>query len=148
METVSRETPPGADPWYVTGLIEGRGAFTYSRSGRSLVMYFSMKVNASDRALLEAVRDCFGGVGRVYAVRGQGDGSGGGVRAWYYRVARTRDLQRVAEHFDRYPLLGGKGESFRIWRQMLDCKSRFRKAEWARLDALARELSAQSDGRL
>jgi hypothetical protein len=63
-------------------------------------------------------------------------------------VARTHDLHRVVEHFDRYPLLGGKGASFRIWRQMLDCKSRFRKADWARLDALARELSAQPEGQL
>jgi hypothetical protein len=109
-------------------------------------LYFSMKVNSSDRALLEAVQSCLGGVGRVYAVRAKGAGSDDDVRAWYYRVARTRDLNRVVEHFERYPLLGGKGESFRTWRQMLECKSRFRKADWARLDALARELSAQSDG--
>jgi len=146
METVSRETSALADPWYVTGLVEGKGAFTYSRSGRSLVLYFSMKVSAADRVLLDTLQRYFGGVGRIYKVRSRARAPGESVSAWYYRVARVRELQHVADHFERYPLRGAKSVAFRLWRQMLDGKARLRKADWHRLDSLAQELSAWCDG--
>src|SRR6266540_3811771 len=35
---------PGLNPWYVTGLVEGEGTFTYSRSGSHLALYFAVKL--------------------------------------------------------------------------------------------------------
>src|SRR3954454_4331406 len=49
METFSRGTSPAPlDPWYVTGFVEGEGAFTYSRSGKQLALYFGLKLSRDD----------------------------------------------------------------------------------------------------
>ncbi len=125
METVSRETAQ-LDPWYVTGLIDGIGTFTYSRSGRQLAVYFGVK--ASTRALDE-LRDFFG-VGAIYNVRGSD----------YYRVQRRDELPTIVDHFDRY-VLRAKREAFEVWRQMVTAKQEFRQPDRDRLEQLAVELS-------
>lgn len=122
------------DPWFVTGLIEGAGSFTYSRQpGSALTLYFSIKLPQADGALLEDLRDFFGGIGRIYD-------SGPGAR--YYRVTRHNELTAVLDHFDRYPLRGRKRAAYAIWRQMVHLKiQHHRKRPAEQLEQLARELS-------
>ena len=62
VETVSRET--ALDPWYVTGLIDGVGSFTYSRSGRQLAIYFAVKLGSTS-FLLDDLKAFFQG-GAIY----------------------------------------------------------------------------------
>ena len=128
VETVSRETT--LDPWYVTGLIDGVGSFTYSRSGKQLAVYFAVK--AGSPTLLEDLHTFFGG-GAIYASE----------RSSYFRVQRRDDLTAVLDHFDRYPLRT-KREVYEIWREMVVAKRAFRKPDRDRLESLARELSALS----
>jgi len=121
VETVSRET--AIDPWYVTGLIDGIGTFTYSRSGRQLAVYFAVKTN---HRLLEQLQGFFG-VGAVYNR--------------YFRVQRRDELPKILDHFDRYPL-SAKHEEYGIWREMVLAKQAFRQPDRERLEALASQLSA------
>ena len=114
------------DPNYVTGFSDAAGSFTYSRSGRQIAMYYSIK--SSDRATLEAIQTYFGGVGSLYA--------------GYYRVTHRDDLAVIVEHFDAYPLRGKKRRSYAIWREMVQLKRAFRAPDRARLDELAEQLSA------
>lgn len=144
-ETFSRGTQP-LDPWYVTGFVEGEGAFTFSRSGKQMAMYFAIKLTGADKAILEDIRAFFG-VGAIYRVVARAaptPSSGYTKEAAYFRVSRRDDLERVLEHFDRYPLRGVKARSYDIWRQMVVLKREFRKPQREELDQLAAELSAAS----
>ena len=134
------------DPWYVTGLAQGDAAFTYSRSGHHLALYFAMKLTDTDRDLLVKLQDFFHGAGRIYRVirRLPRSGSGYAKLAAYYRICRRDELERVVSHFDRYPLRGAKAASYAIWRRMVVLKRTFRRPNRTVLDVLAARLSSTS----
>jgi hypothetical protein len=139
METFSRGTSGGGgalNPWYVTGFCEGQGAFTFSRNGRQVALYFSLKRPMADRALLEEIRGYFGGIGKIYPVPSRS--------AAYFRACRRDELPRVVAHFDRYPMRGAKAESYRVWRELVELKQAFRKSTPERVQALASQLSSLS----
>jgi len=139
-------SPAGLNPWYVTGLVEGEGTFTYSRSASHLALYFAVKLVRADDALLLALQAFFGGAGTIYRVRPRRPTPRAGFTkaATYYRVCRRNDLRRIVEHFDQYPLCGAKADSFRIWRLMVLLKLEFPKTCRERLEMLAAKLSAAS----
>jgi hypothetical protein len=136
----------GMDPWYVTGLAEGEGTFTYSRTGSRLALYFAVKLIRADDALLLSLQAFFGGVGTIYRVRPRRPTPGAGFTkaATYYRVCRRDDLRRIVEHFDAYPLRGAKAASYQIWRLMVLLKREFPKTSRERLEQFAKRLSAAS----
>lgn len=145
-ETFSRGTQP-LDPWYVTGFVEGDGAFTFSRNGRQMALYFAVKLTGADKALLDDLRAFFGGIGALYRVAPRAaptPSSGYTKESAYYRVCRREDLERIVEHFDRYPLRGTKAASYAIWRQMVILKREFRKPPREELEQLSAQLSATS----
>src|SRR6266542_1693162 len=145
-ETFSRGTEV-LDPWYVTGFVEGEGAFTFSRSGRQMALYFAIKLTGADRGILDSIQEFFGGIGAIYRVAPRAaptPSSGHTKTAAYYRVCRREDLERVVEHFDRYPLRGSKAGAYAVWRQMVMLKRACRKPHRDELDALAERLSAAS----
>ena len=144
-ETFSRATS-ALDPWYVTGFVEGEGTFTFSRNGRQMTLYFAVKLTGSERSILEAIQEYFGGIGTIYNVKpvAPRQSSGYTKAAAYYRVCRREELERVMEHFDQYPLRGAKAASYAIWREMVVLKRAFRKPARAELEALAARLSAVS----
>src|SRR5262245_50887743 len=132
------------DPWYVTGLVELAGAFTFSRTDRNLALYFGLKVQDADRVILQAVHEYFGGAGRVYEVSGRASVVSGERRvSHYYRVTRLDDLDLIVHHFEEHPLRGHKAQAYQIWRDMVHPKRvSFRKPPRGQLDALCARLSA------
>ena len=132
METFSRET---LDPWYVTGFAEGAATFTFSRSGRQLSLYFSLKLPTADRALLQSIQSFFGDAGKLYPTA---DG-----RSLYLRITRLPELVRVVEHFDTFPLQGARASTYATWREMVLIKqSSPRRPDRDRLNLLAAQLSS------
>jgi hypothetical protein len=128
MSTFSRET--SLDPWYVTGLSEGAGSFTFSRNGRQLNLLFVMKMPDVD--LLQALAGFFG-VGAIYETPHGGD----------YRVVRRDDLDVIVEHFDRHPLRGVKAERYAIWKKMVALRrDSYRRPPRESLNDLAEKLRA------
>ncbi len=126
------------DPRYVTGLVEGAGSFTYSRSSRSLTLYFALRLSRRDQDLLARLQEFFG-VGRTYPV----------ASGLYFRVSRQDELRRIVDHFDRFPLVSHKLAQYLLWREMVELKSHFRHASADRLqklEELARRLSALGGG--
>jgi hypothetical protein len=120
------------DPWYVTGFAEAAGSFTYSRSGRQLMLVFAVRLPRANLKILEGFRSFFGGVGRVYA-----------RDSCSFRVTRPADLLRVVEHFDRYPLRGERREAYRVWREMVFLRATHHgSAPPEQLGKLAKALSA------
>ena len=148
METITCDRSLRLSPWFVTGFVEGDGCFTFSRTGSDVALYFALKRPARDLVLLERIRVYFGGIGRIYVVRSrQGQGTGVGEGARYFRVSRREGLACIVKHLDRYPLQGAKREVYRIWREMARIKrTHFRSPPRERLENLAEELSAASRG--
>ena len=130
------------NPWFITGFCAGEAAFTYSRDGSSFNLYFAIKLNDSDKELIEQIQDFFG-VGKIYNVQARLPGKYSGFTrpALYYRVTKLDELQRVIEHFDKYPLSGRKLKTYQVWKDMLDEKRRFRRADYNKLEKLALTLS-------
>ena len=129
-------------PWFVTGFCEGEAAFTYSRRGKGLELYFAIKSKADDRNLISQLRDFFG-VGKIYEVkprlpRAYSDNT---TTAVYYRTSKISQLELVVQHFDRYPLVGKKRLAYQIWKKMFLLKRNFRKPDFGRLQELAYALS-------
>ncbi len=140
METFSRGT---LDPWYVTGLSDGDAAFTYSRSGKQLALYYSLKMTAAERPMLERIQRFFG-AGKLYDVvaRAPRANSGFTKEALLYRATRRSELAVILAHFDRYPLQSSKALQYRIWREMVLLKQSFRAVDREKLESLAARLSA------
>lgn len=134
------------DPWYVTGFIEGDGCFTYNRNGFQIALIFGVKLTSADQPLLQQIQDFFGGAGAIYAVRARTPLSRSGYtkEASYYRVSRRDELRGILAHFDSYPLRGLKAHSYRIWREMVLLKEKYRIPPREDLNALASQLSAAS----
>ncbi|MCD5397618.1 LAGLIDADG family homing endonuclease [candidate division NPL-UPA2 bacterium] len=130
------------DPWFVTGFCVGEASFTYSRTGRGINLYFSLKQKEGDRELVEKIGGFFG-VGKIYAVKAAPSRARGGFTrpSAYYRVCKILELERVAEHFDKYPLVGKKADSYRVWKKMFLLKRKFRRPDFDRLQELASQLS-------
>lgn len=132
-------------PWYVTGFCEGEAAFTYSKSGKGLALYFAIKSSAEDSDLIAQIREFFG-VGEIYRVKSRLPGAYSGFtkQAVYYRVTKISHLERIVQHFDKYPLTGKKYTVYQVWKKMVLVKKNFRKPEVVKLQELASSLSELS----
>ncbi|MDP3041999.1 MAG: LAGLIDADG family homing endonuclease [Candidatus Omnitrophota bacterium] len=133
------------DPWYVTGFADGEAAFTYSRAGGSFGIYFAIKQREDNRQIVEEIHNFFGGVGYIY----RGKESNGAPKSGfskpyaYYRVTKSSELQKIVEHFDKYPLQSQKKhEAYQVWREMVIHKrDNYRNIDYNRLSELAGKLS-------
>ena len=96
------------EPWYVTGLLEAAGTFTFARSHRQIVVLFAISLPAEARPLAESLRSFLGGAGRIFEPESR----------CYYRINRATELLRMVEHLDRHPLRGPKRRVYAVWREM------------------------------
>jgi len=129
----------------VTGFAESAGSFTYNRSGSQLTLVFAVRLPESDRELLCDLQRYLGGIGRIYATVPAPSASS--RAACLFRVNRTRDLLRVVEHFDAYPLRGAKRNAYRVWREMVFLRAAHHGSRPPEaLDRLADRLSARRRG--
>ena len=125
------------NPYYVTGLLNGEGIFTYTTMGGNIYPYFGFKADVVDMQLLEKVRKFFGGVGAIYKT---------GSNAML-KVFRMEELMKLVWHFGDYPLEGKKAEAFKIWKEMVMVKTVNRKEDWPKLHDLAAILAKANGGK-
>ena len=105
---------PGLNPWFVTGLVEGEGCFAVSFSFRRKLKVgietrpsFSVSLNQRDLGLLKQLHAFFG-CGAIRYSKFD--------RTYKYESRSISDLtRRIVPHFERYPLIGGKGRDFEIF---------------------------------
>ena len=65
-ENVVLNWPEQLNPWFVTGFSDGEAAFTFSRSGNSFALYFSICQREDNKSIIEKIQNYFGGIGKVY----------------------------------------------------------------------------------
>ncbi len=105
-------------PWYVTGLVEGEGTFSVSFNKRRKLTVgvetrpsFSVTLHKRDLPLLKALRTFFG-CGAIRYSRSDG--------TYKYEVRSVSDLaKKILPHFEKYPLVGAKGEDFRKFAEIV-----------------------------
>lgn len=129
------------DPWWVTGLVDGEGSFTFNRNGQQMQVVFAIKMPACEQPTLERIRAFFG-AGRIYEVATRTHDTGATKTTSYYRVTRQDELPKIVEHFNRYPLQSYKENAYQIWREMVALKREFRGRNREALEGLALQLSA------
>ena len=133
------------NPWYVTGFCDGEAAFTYSRAGGTLALYFAIKQRKDNQQIIEEIREYFHYVGNIYRQKESSltKNSGASKPAAYYRVTRIGELKIIVDHFDKYPLQSKKKqEAYLVWRQMVTHKlENFRDIDYDILRKLAEKLS-------
>lgn len=134
------------NPWYVTGFCDGEAAFTYSRSGGTFGLYFSIKQREDNRQIVEDIREYFNYIGNIYRGKESNCAPKGGLTrpSAYYRVTKINDLQGITEHFDQYPLQSAKKHAtYSVWRDMVAYKAdNYRNIDYDKLRALAEKLSS------
>jgi hypothetical protein len=105
-----------SDAW-LSGFADGEGSFglypTY-RSRGGYVPRFIVQLRADDIAVLEALREEFGGKVRVYSSQAE-RGEGKPKASWI--VSSKADLQGLITYFDRFPLRAKKVRDYGIWRR-------------------------------
>lgn len=133
------------NPWYVTGFCDGEAAFTYSRAGGSFGLYFAVKQREDNRQIVEDIQEFFNYVGVIYKQKEATPTSNSGLSkpAAYYRVTKIIELQRIVEHFDKFPLQSQKKqEAYSVWREMVMYKlENYRDIDYDKLRILAEKLS-------
>ncbi len=133
------------NPWYVTGFCDGEAAFTYSRAGGTLALYFAIKQREDNQQIIEEIREYFHYVGNIYRQKESSPTKNSGVSkpAAYYRVTRIGQLKLIVDHFDKYPLQSNKKqEAYQVWRQMVIYKlHNYRDIDYDKLRVLAEKLS-------
>jgi hypothetical protein len=133
------------NPWYVTGFADGEAAFTYSRAGGSFGIYFSIKQREDNRQLVEEIYHFFGSIGQIYKGKeSPGVPKSGFSKPYaYFRINKNAELQKIVEHFDKYPLQSKKKhEAYQVWREMVIYKrDNYRNINYDFLSSLAVKLS-------
>jgi len=103
------------DPWFITGFSDAEGCFTTtvtkdnkSKTGWAVKLSFQIGLHEKDRALLEKIQIFFNGIGNI---------SKHGSAMVHYRVESVKDLAKIIEHFENYPLLTQKWGDFMLFKK-------------------------------
>jgi hypothetical protein len=106
------------NPNFVSGFSDAEGSFHVSivdraelNTGKSVRVIFQISLHKKDKALLDQIKNYFGGVGVVVDRKDD---------VFYYRVSQVKDLMLVINHFDKYPLLSQKRVDFELFKQVIN----------------------------
>jgi len=104
---------------FVTGYVDGEGSFsvrlrksTESRWGYKILPVFSIggQINPYNRALLEKIKEFFGGIGWIST-------SG---NMYTYEVTSLKSLHKIRNYFENYPLETSKSIHFILWSDIIN----------------------------
>lgn len=99
------------NPWALTGFIDGEGSFIIGISknnnkvGWQVKFEFLLSLHEGDKFILESIKD-FLGVGNIIKHHSK--------KILHYRIASTKDLAKIFDHLDKYPLLTQKRADYEL----------------------------------
>lgn len=106
------------EPSFVSGFTDAEGSFivliiknTGCKTGYYVQAAFQISLHEKDIGLLYSIRDTLGGVGKVYDR---------GKNASMYRVYTVKELIKVIDYFDKYPLLTKKRADFELFKSVVN----------------------------
>jgi len=102
------------DPWFVTGFSDAEGCFMVTvrenlgcNLGWAVVAAFQISLHVKDKAILNKIEAFFGGIGNNKE----------GKNKWTFVVSSLKDIQKIVEHFDNYPLITQKYGDYLLFRE-------------------------------
>jgi len=97
------------DPWFITGFTDAEGCFLVSiikdkeyRLGWSVSPRYQINLHQKDKALLEQIKNL------VWSINKHGSES------MKFRVESVKDLAKVLDHFEKYPLITQKRADYEL----------------------------------
>ena len=107
----------GMEPWFITGFTDGEGCFSINvtnsdryKTGFKVELFFSIGLHYKDKVLLEQIKNFFG-VGSITKY---------GAEAIQYRVSSVKDLTKIMDHFEKYPLLTQKRADYLLFKEVFN----------------------------
>ena len=101
------------EPWFVTGFTDAEGCFgfylyktAYSNTGWSISLVFQISLHEKDKNILEQIQNYFG-VGGI---------TSHGKTSLKYSVRSYNDMQKIIDHFDKYPLITNKLNDYKLFK--------------------------------
>ena len=101
------------EPWFVTGFTDAEGCFgfylyktAYSKTGWSISLVFQISLHEKDKNILEQIQNYFG-VGGI---------TSNGKTSLKYSVRSYNDMQKIIDHFDKYPLITNKLNDYKLFK--------------------------------
>lgn len=135
--------------YWITGFTDGEGSFYYSPPQKTGQRQLKFKINLreDDLAVLELIQAYWGGIGRIYGEPSRDRASGYKSRPIKdFEVYDCQELLVVVKHFEEFPLLSKKAESFQDWKQRVYRASEhgkyWRREVGMQIDALGEQLSS------
>uniref|UniRef100_UPI00211461E4 hypothetical protein n=1 Tax=Aspergillus sclerotioniger TaxID=319627 RepID=UPI00211461E4 len=105
------------NPYYLTGFADGEGCFNLSifKDSRMLTGWqvkpiFKISLHNKDRELLESIKRYLG-VGKIYKH---------GKDSIEFRVSGLKNIRRVINHFEKYPLITKKVADYILFKQAVE----------------------------
>jgi hypothetical protein len=102
-------------PYFITGFIDGEGSFSIfitshdkTQTGWGVKISFNLTLHEKDLALLEQIRNYFGGVGKIRK---------SGKQLNQLKIESMKDLSVIMDHLEKYPLITKKREVFEMFKQ-------------------------------
>jgi hypothetical protein len=130
---------------WVTGFTDGEGSFNcFKQKTGQRQIRFGIRLREDDLTSLKLVQAYWGGIGRIYGEPARNHGTHTSKPTQDFLVYDPQELLRVVEHFEEFPLLSKKAESFEIWKHVVHVKVNekdYSNAE-ALLGALCEQLSS------
>lgn len=112
LETHNERILMSLSPWFITGLADSEGSFSWSitrnpkvKLGWTLGPAFNLTMHVRETALLIKVQSFFNGAGTIKFSRG----------FVYYDVRSIKDLLVIIQHFTLFPLVTHKRHMFSIF---------------------------------
>ena len=109
------------DPWFLTGFTDAEGCFLIRiyrdnklKIGWGVLPIFKITLHQKDKALLEQIKSyfCVGSISKQ------------GTQTFQYSVQSVKDLARIIDHFEKYPLITQKRADYEIFKQVFYLISR------------------------
>lgn len=104
-------------PHWVTGFIDAEGCFTLGiesnpnyKTGWSVYIRFQIKLHVKDREILENMQTYFG-TGRINKDKNN---------ALAYVVTSIKDINKILQHLDNYPLITQKKADYILFKQIVE----------------------------
>lgn len=101
------------NPWALTGFIDGEGSFIIGISknnnkvGWQVKLEFLLSLHEGDKFILESIKNYLG-VGNIIKHHSK--------NIIHYRIASIKDLAKIFDHLDKYPLLTQKRADYELFK--------------------------------
>ena len=106
------------NPWFITGFCDGEACFSINVIKHNAInlrwtvnLHFSISVHKKDKAFLEEIKTFF----KVGSINWKH-----GPKSIQFRVYSKKELKKIIDHFEKYPLITDKWPNYKLFSQAFE----------------------------